>query len=208
MRPSEKPPADYIELGELFRVHRGQVTGANSVWIAGDHAKGLPKKYLLPTVTKARELLAVGDVLADARGLRRVIDLPPDLDVLSRDARSAVERFLSWAKAQNAHSGYVAQNRRSWWAVRLREPAPIVCTYMARRPPAFVRNVCDARLLNIAHGLYPREPLTEESITALIAWLKTNVRLNAGRTYAGGLTKFEPKEVERIAIPDLERLNG
>ncbi len=208
VRPSEKPPAGYIELGELFRVHRGQVTGANRVWIAGDHAKGLPKKYLLPTVTRARELLAVGDVLADAGALRRVIDLPTDLDQLSHEARSAVERFLSWAKAQHVDSGYIAQNRRPWWSVGLREPAPIVCTYMARRWPAFVRNMCDARLLNIAHGLYPREALPEESITALIAWLKTNVRLDAGRAYAGGLIKFEPKEVERIAIPNPEQLNA
>ena len=208
VRPSEKPPASYIELGELFRVHRGQVTGANSVWIAGDHARDLPKKYLLPTVTRARELLTTGDVLADAGALRRVIDLPADLGELSRRERSAVEHFLSWAKAQHADSAYTAQNRRSWWSVGLREPAPIVCTYMARRPPAFVRNICGARLLNIAHGLYPREPLTEESVTAIIAWLRTNVRLDAGRVYAGGLTKFEPKEVERIAIPNLQRLNG
>ena len=208
VRPCEKPPDGHIELGELFRVHRGQVTGANGVWIAGDHAKDLPTKYLLPTVTRARELLAVGDVLADAGILRRVIDLPADLDELSRDERSTVEHFLSWAKAQHADSGYIARHRRPWWSVGLREPAPIVCTYMARRPPVFVRNICDARLLNIAHGLYPREPLTEESMAVLIAWLRTNVRLNAGRAYAGGLTKFEPKEVERITIPDLEQLNG
>ena len=208
LRPSKEPPASYIELGELFRVHRGQVTGANRVWIAGDHAKGLPKEYLLPTVTRARELFGVGDVLADADALRRVVDLPTDLDELPGDARAAVERFLSWAKAQHADLGYIARNRRSWWSVGLREPAPVVCTYMARRPPAFVRNMCAARLLNIAHGLYPREPLTEESITAIVAWLKTNVRLDAGRTYAGGLTKFEPREVERIAIPRLELLNG
>ncbi|MDE0023854.1 MAG: hypothetical protein OXP69_05505 [Spirochaetaceae bacterium] len=206
LRPSKEPPSSYIELGELFQVHRGQVTGANRVWIAGDHAKDLPKKYLLPTVTRARELFVAGGVLADAGALRRVIDLPADLDDLPGDARSAVERFLSWAKAQHADVGYIARNRRSWWSVGLREPAPVVCTYMARRPPAFVRNMCDARLLNIAHGLYPREPLTEESIAAIIAWLKTNVGVDAGRTYAGGLTKFEPGEVERIPIPQLETL--
>ena len=208
VRPSGRPPAGYIELGELFRVHRGQVTGANSIWIAGDHSKRLPRKYLLPTVTRARELFVVGDILADAGVLRRVIDLPADLDELSRDARADVERFLAWAKAQHADLGYVAQNRRSWWSVGLRKPAPIVCTYMARRPPAFVRNLCGAHLLNIAHGLYPREPITEECMGALVAWLRANVRVDAGRTYAGGLTKFEPREVERIAIPHLERLHG
>jgi hypothetical protein len=42
-------------LGDLFRVHRGQVTGANRVWIAGPRAADLPPRYLLPAVTRARE---------------------------------------------------------------------------------------------------------------------------------------------------------
>ena len=197
---SKKPPSNHIELGELFRVHRGQVTGANGVWIAGQNAMELPPHVLLPTVTRARELISSGGILSDSSGLRRVVDLPADLDELPRRSRSAVERFLTWAKSRNAHSGYVARNRRSWWSVGLRDPAPIVCTYMARRPPAFVRNSCGARLLNVAHGLYPREHMTEEVITSILAWLNVNVRTDAGRTYAGGLTKFEPKEVERILI--------
>jgi adenine-specific DNA-methyltransferase len=40
--------------------------------------------------------------------------------------------------------------------VRLRPPAPILATYMARRPPAFVHNLAGARHVNIDHGLYPR----------------------------------------------------
>jgi adenine-specific DNA-methyltransferase len=28
------------------------------------------------------------------------------------------------------------------------------------------------------------------------------VRLDEGRTYAGGLTKFEPREMERLLVPD------
>ena len=198
---SKGPPPDHIELGELFRVHRGQVTGANGVWIAGRNADELPQQVLFPTVTRARELFSSGGVLSDSSELRRVVDLPADLDELPCGSRSSVERFLTWARSRNADSGYVARNRRSWWSVGLRDPAPIVCTYMARRPPAFVRNSCGARLLNVAHGLYPRERMTEEVITSILAWLNINVRTDAGRTYAGGLTKFEPKEVERIFIP-------
>ena len=31
---------------------------------------------------------------------------------------------------------------------------------------------------------------------------------STGRTCTGGLTKFEPKELERLPIPKLERLHG
>ncbi len=206
VRDLPKPPPGFMELGELFRVHRGQVTGANGVWVAGERAERLPKQYLLPTVTKARELLDAGEALRDDTLLRRVIDLPPDLDEIAPEYRDAVFQFLNWAKANRAHESYIARHRRPWWAVRLRHPAPILCTYMARRPPAFVRNNCGARHINISHGLYPLEPVPEHRIRALVAWLRENVGVEGGRCYAGGLVKFEPRELERTAIPSLENL--
>ena len=48
-----------MELGEVCRVHRGQVTGCNAVWIAGAFSGALPNPVLIPTVTKARELFKV-----------------------------------------------------------------------------------------------------------------------------------------------------
>jgi hypothetical protein len=206
VRPAPAAPAGFTELGELCRVRRGQVTGGNSVWIAGEHAKELPERLLKPTVTKARELLAAGDALRAVDGLKRVVDLPVDLDELDAAEQRAVNRFLRWAKEQGAADSYIAQHRRAWWSVLLYEPAPIICTYMARRPPAFVRNLCAARHLNIAHGLYPREPLAETALRGLLAYLRNNVSTSAGRTYAGGLTKFEPGELERIPVPAVEML--
>lgn len=202
-RPGKAVPPGWIELGEICRVHRGQVTGGNAIWIAGPHSADLPPQFLVPTLTKARELLA-GEVLRDPKHLRRVIDLPPDLDALP--ARAAVDRFLAWARAHGADRSYIARHRKAWWSVELKAPAPILCTYMARRPPAFVRNLCGARHINIAHGLYPRAPLDDAMLDALAAFLRENVAQAAGRTYAGGLTKFEPKEMERIPVPRLEAL--
>jgi adenine-specific DNA-methyltransferase len=197
-------PSGHVELGELFRVHRGQVTGANKIWIAGDHSTELPPSVLFPSVTKARELLRAGLVLSDLSALRRVIDLPADLDSLSLDDRRRVERFLRSAKAAGANLGYIARNRRAWWSVGLRVPAPILATYMARRPPAFVRNLAEARHINIAHGLYPREALPSDTLDRVAKYLSGNTSVNSGRTYAGGLTKFEPREMERLPIPTPE----
>ena len=201
MQPAKRRPAGVIELGELFRVHRGQVTGMNAVWIAGPEARDIPARFLFPAVTRARDLLGLSGDLETLNALRRVIDLPVDLHELTAGERQKVDRFLKWAKSQGAHASYVAENRRAWWAVGLRAPPPILCTYMARRAPAFIRNVAGARFINIAHGLYPRQPMTDNDLTVVLRYLRETVVTGSGRTYAGGLVKFEPGEVERLHIP-------
>ena len=200
-RPASRTPTGHVELGELFRVHRGQVTGANRIWIAGPHCRFLPSSVLFPTVTKARDLLEAGLRLCDPSRLRKVVDLPADLSVLGDEARAAVELFIELARAAGGDKGYIARNRRAWWSVGLREPAPILATYMARRPPAFVRNLALARHINIAHGLYPRESLNAGQLDFVAKYLSERTSIAGGRTYAGGLTKFEPREMERIHIP-------
>jgi len=194
-------PAGYVELGELCRVHRGQVTGANAVWVtAGPHAL-IPERFQIATVTRARELFAAGAVLPPGAALRRVIDLPADLAELTADEQAAVACFLRAAAAAGAADGYVARHRNPWWRVRLAEPPPILASYMARRPPVFVRNLAGARFVNIAHGLYPREPLPPALLDALASYLRQSVTTDRGRVYAGGLVKFEPREMERLPVP-------
>jgi adenine-specific DNA-methyltransferase len=200
-RAARAVPAGFVELGELCRVHRGAVTGANKVWIAGEHSKRLPERLLAPTVTRAREIIEAGEDLIDASSLRRVIDLPECLDVLDDHERREVDSFLRVAQRLGGDRGYVAQNRKAWWSVGLRKPAPILATYMARRPPGFVLNNVEARHLNIAHGLYPREPFAPPVLRALVGFLSKNIDSAMGRTYAGGLTKFEPREMERVLVP-------
>jgi hypothetical protein len=191
----------HVELGELCRVHRGQVTGANAVWVtAGPHPL-VPARFLIPAVTRARELIAAGPVLAAGVPLRQVISLPADLDDLPGGERAGVARFLRHATAAGAADSYVARHRTPWWRVRLGVPPPIMASYMARRPPVFVRNQAGASYLNIAHGLYPREPLDPGVLDALAAFLSRSVSPEQGRVYAGGLIKFEPREMERLLVP-------
>src|SRR5262249_32093581 len=87
--PPRARPDGLVELRQPRRVHRGQVTGANDAWVVGDDddEPDLPGRLLYPTVTRAKELFAAGPCLRDAAGLRRVIDLPEDLDELTVPAR-------------------------------------------------------------------------------------------------------------------------
>jgi hypothetical protein len=206
LHATREVPEGYVELGELCRVHRGAVTGSNAVWIRAAGERELPDAVLFRSVTRARELFVAGDALRRADGLKLVVDIPPDLDVFEGEDRHRIERFLRRARSRGAADGYVARNRRAWWSVGLRAAAPILATYMARRPPAFVRNLAAVRHVNIAHGLYPRQEMSSQQLDLLSNALRASVTVAHGRTYAGGLTKFEPKEMERLPVPSLELL--
>jgi hypothetical protein len=201
-------PAGFVELGDLCRVHRGQVTGANDFWIHGEHSHDLPEEVLFPSITRAKEIFAASPALRDTAPLRRVIDVPEELEELPPEQRKVVQRFLRRAQRAGVDRGYIASHRRTWWHVGLHEPAPILATYMARRPPAFVRNIGGARHINIAHGVYPREELSDAILDRLAIYLSSSVSLRDGRTYAGGLVKFEPREMERLLVPSLEQLQS
>ena len=198
----KRPPEGYVELGELCRVHRGAVTGANATWITNANDPALPSKVLFPSVTRAIELFGATDgILSSASDLRVVIDLPADLDVFDTADRLRIDRFLRAAERRGVLSGYIARNRNPWWTVGLRAPAPILATYMARRPPAFVLNLANAYNVNAVHGIYPRESMSAATLEALAGALRAAAPTAVGRTYAGGLLKFEPSEMARICVP-------
>ena len=191
-----------VALGDLFQVRRGQVTGLNRVWIAGPDTPKLPQRFLVPCITDSFDISgAPENCISSLSGLSMVVDLPAGLDELRDSERQAVELFLEWAEIEGAANGYIAKHRKPWWKVNLKNPAPLVMTYMGRRPPVFARNAAGARLINVAHGLYPKQSFSEEYLLALVHWLNANVTIAQGRTYAGGLTKFEPSEVMRLMIP-------
>lgn len=205
-RSRKKHPQGFVELGEYFRVHRGTVTGANRVWVVREDDVDLPESVLYPSVTKARELFASGNQLTSSSHLKCVIDIPLNYDSLDEDSVDRIERYIAHARRVGADQGYVVRHRKAWWSVGLSADAPILATYMARRPPRFVRNIVRARHINVVHGLYPRENYSDHELAMFLHFLNRNVELSDGRTYAGGLTKFEPKEMERIMIPSLDLL--
>ncbi|MCB0135419.1 MAG: methyltransferase [Caldilineaceae bacterium] len=200
-QPRAARPAGFVELGELCRVHRGQVTGANKVWVTRAGHVDLPDEVLFSTITRAQELFQSGGILHEVHHLKLVIDLPATFEHFTAPDQQRIQRFLRLAVTRGADQGYIAQHRKPWWSVRLHAPAPILATYMARRPPLFVYNAAQARHINIAHGLYPRDALPDDVLRTLAKFLSRSASLDGGRTYAGGLTKFEPREMERLLIP-------
>jgi hypothetical protein len=208
-----RAPTGHGTLGDLFTVRRGLATGANDYFIldrAEARRHGLPARFLRPVLPGPRHV--AGDVIERAAdgfpaGLppRVVLDCElPMGEVRRRYPRLA--RYVDRGRRQQIHLRYLPRHRRPWYAQEHRPPAPILCTYMGRRHGGrfirFIRNRSDAtpypgpnlqRLLDSDNGLLDR-------IFAALRSTEDTLE-GAGRTYAGGLVKIEPRELATVVLP-------
>jgi len=208
LRNGTKPVAagagNRVRLGEVVSVHRGIATGANGFFVMdrveAEHL-GLAS-CAKPVVTSAKQIFKAGGRLDGAR-CRVLIVLPRDLDALPVREREAAQRYLAEGEERGIHTKYLCRHRRPWWWPGVPEPAPIVASYMARRPPAFALNPDGVLILNIAHGLYPRRRMSAARTRSLAKALNEAAHTFSGngRLYQGGLEKFEPREMENLLIP-------
>ena len=195
-------PTVGIEVGELFKVTRGQVTGLNDAWVLPAGSEALPLALTVPAVMRAKEIIDGTVEAADGLGrLRRVVSLPADLGCLPAALRVRVDAFLATARALGAADGYVARQRRAWHALDLRIAPAAMVSYMGRRAPVFRANPHAVSFLNIAHGLYPRQPLSGQQLRPILDFLNVHTDMRAGRMYGGGMAKFEPSDIARLRIP-------
>ena len=197
-------------LGTIAKVSRGTVTGANGYFlITRERAYELGiLKWCRPAITSAEEVLDAGGVVRD--GPERLMLLAPPRDV-DRTAHPALDRYLKRGERRRGdepaiRDRYVPSHRNPWWHHGPLRVPPIVASYMARRAPVFALNPDGLALVNIAHGLYPRRELDRAELGALVLHLNglRETFRGGGRTYHGGLEKFEPREMEALSIPDGE----
>lgn len=197
-----------VSLGSFVRVSRGIATGANSYFVMSKEeviARGLAD-FARPALTSAEEIFQASGVVRVQQCTKYVLDVPESLGDAAR-AHPALGRFLAEGEKKGITDRYLCRHRRYWWVLSPRIP-PMVATYMARRPPAFALNPDGSAILNVCHGLYPLVPLSQSQLRGLVAYLNAlGPRLvGAGRTYHGGLEKFEPREMEAIRVPPPHQL--
>jgi SAM-dependent methyltransferase len=187
-------------VGTRFRVSRGQVTGSNAFFVMSRQqarARGI-ERFCVPVVSSADEVFKAGGVLRDNPALLVGLEVPKDVNP-KRFPRLA--SYIAEGEAAGVQLGYVTSHRSPWWRITFPKP-PIVATYMARQAPLFAANPDRLGLLNIAHGLHPRAPMDDATVARVVETLNAQraTFVGRGRTYHGGLEKFEPGEMEALPL--------
>lgn len=190
-------------LHDIARVHRGFATGGNDYFVmprARAQQLGIDR-WCRPAITMASEILSSDGEIRDNPERRVVLDLPADFD---RAANPAVDAYLTQGEQADLDKRYIPSHRKPWFRIGLGKPAPIVVSYMARQPPRFAVNPNGLALVNIGHGVFPREEMTNAQLRELVDALNgmRDRFTGTGRTYHGGLEKFEPREMESLPVPE------
>lgn len=196
-----------IPLKSIARVHRGLVTGANAYFILTRQRAaelGLTR-WCRPAITMAEEVLEADGIVRNGPERRLLLDVPADID---RSTYPELDDYLLQGEVPRGDDpavcgGYITTHRRPWWYLGQWRPAPIVASYMARQAPRFALNPDGLALINVIHGIYPYREMGQGEFEALVRALndgRDSFR-GRGRTYHGGLEKFEPREMEALLIP-------
>lgn len=194
-------------LGDLARVRRGLATGCNRFFALSEETRrqfGIDKADLRPAITSPR--------LVSGTELTRAIlgSLPDDqarwvLDRRDPEAEKGdfpIARYLRWGRKHlQANSGYLASNRRPWYALEKRGDCPILFSYMNRENPRFIRNRAQAVPLNTFLIVEPKDGIDpDELCAALNSRFVLDQLTHDRRNYGGGLWKLEPREVEELRV--------
>jgi len=161
-------------------------------------------EWCRPAITDAKEVLQADGTVRDGPERKVVLALPRDFE---RRRHPKVDAYLK--EGEHAARGivrlcdrYICSHRNPWWHLGARAAPPIVASYMARQAPAFAHNPDGLLVINIAHGIYPLSAMSDGDVVQLVAKLN-NARSSyrgRGRTYQGGLEKFEPREMEALLV--------
>lgn len=195
------------------KVMRGIATGANDYFVFNKSKAAefsISEKYLLPCICKSPDVKNPFFTKKDFRFLKKT-----DKDVFLFNAidnsNHQVKEYLQKGIDEEICKKHLTSRRSPWYSIENRPPSPIWVSVFNRNGLKFVRNEANISNLTTFHCIYPNQNNSSSNIDLLFAYLLTDVAKSIfqdnRREYGNGLTKFEPNDINKTKMLDLELLD-
>ena len=203
-----KLEANSAPLESIATLRIGVVTGCNAVFLMNEDERleiGIEGTEVVPVVGRARQVpgLLVSSAALIARasqGDRTWLLTPASLGPRGSPVRKQLAR-ISHRKRTNT---LWFKKRKPWWRVQLGPASDGVFTYMNDLGPRLVLADAKVRSTNTLHQVLFHPGVTRpRQIAAALTMISTFGQLAAervGRSYGGGVLKFELCEARRMPV--------
>lgn len=194
-----------IELGEIAALSIGAVTGRNSVFLLTDEERAGAKfspNDVLPVVSRSKQLKGIALSVQELREMgengHKTWLLAPKSD------SAALQNYLKIIPDADRESVNWFRKRTPWWKVQVPQGHHAIFTYMNDLGPRLVKVAEGIACTNTLHRItFKDNATTEDMLSAFLTPISTFAQLFAegiGRSYGGGVLKFELAEARRIPV--------
>lgn len=203
-----------VPFSNYAKVVRGIATGQNEFFTFNQSkakAFGIENRYLLPCVCKCADVK--GQVFTKEEfEILRDQDKKVFLLNAAKDLDANVIQYLKKGESEGVDKKYLTASRNPWYALEKRPPSPIWVSVFNRKGLRFVRNYANVSNLTTFHCVYPQKDLfLNVSVDLLFAYLLTKTARKIfednAREYGNGLMKFEPNDLNKGMMINLEELS-
>lgn len=203
-----------VPFTNFAKVVRGIATGANEYFVFNQSKAAefsIPQNYLLPCICKAVDIKKSFFTNEDFQNLKennRDIFLLNAVDT----ANCNVGKYLQKGVNEEIDKRFLTASRSPWYSLENRRPSPIWVGVFNRNGLKFIRNEANISNLTTFHCIYPNQTglFSNTNIDLLFAYLLTDVAKQIfddnRREYGNGLKKFEPNDINKAKMLDLELL--
>jgi len=194
------------------KVLRGIATGSNEFFtfnMSKANKSGIAKKYLLPCICKSIDSKNSFFTNVDFDKLQANDKTVYLLNAVNPDI--FVKKYIACGEEQEINKKYLTANRNPWYSIENRPPSPIWVSVFNRTGLRFVRNEANISNLTTFHCIYLNmfsAPKTDLFFAYLLTDVSKQIFNDNRREYGKGLQKFEPNDINKSKMLNLELLSS
>ncbi len=201
-----------VPLSNYGKVVRGIATGANNYFtfsIEKQAQYNIDNDYLLPCITKSND---VSDSFFTSQHFKELKQSGKNVFLLNaKDTKDkVVETYIKLGEENNIHKKHLTSHRNPWFILENRPPSPIWISVFNRKGLRFIRNEAGISNLTTFHCFY-LNMFSADRADLLFAYLLTDISRQIfndnRREYGNGLEKFEPNDLNRSKVVDLDKVD-